>query len=681
METRKKIGYKRSHLKFIKLFEPITINHLTIKNRIVMPAMALAYTDNYIFTSRFKAFYRERARGGVGLMIIGPIAIDRVGSTPFMLGLFDDKYIGTIREFTDELHKDTDAKIGIQLMQMGRFASSSYTGVPPIAPSAIPSPISGEVPRDMTRDDIEEVKEAYAQAARRAMEAGFDYIEVLAAGGYLIGEFLSPVTNHRTDEYGGPIENRMRFGLEVLKKVRQVVGKDFTMGIRVSGHDFMEGGHTNIESALFCTEAEKAGVNSINVTGGWHESYIPQITTNVPLGAFLYLARGIKEKVGVPIFASNRLGDPLVAERALRSGAADMICWGRPLLADPELPIKVQKGRFNEIIPCIACNQACFDSLLSGSSVCCTLNPRVGREADTEIKNAKVKKKIFVAGGGPTGMEFALIAKQRGHIITLFEKEDRLGGQVNLVAASPGKREFLNVVKSLENRMAISGVRIKLNTTLTSKVVEEEHPDVLVVASGARPIEIKVPGITLPHVISAWDVLNDMVPNIGKQVVIVGGSATGCETALLVASLGVVDSETFTFLLYHSADDFDLVRKLLYRAGRKITVIDILERMASNVGLSTRWSLMKSLRLMGVELRPKTKLIEITVDSVLVETEKGKESIPADTVIIAVGSQSVDDLAKEVKQGKMEVVTIGDAKEPRKITDAVREGFDMALKV
>ena len=668
-------------MKFIKLFEPITINHLIIKNRIVMPAMALAYTEDYTFSSRFKAFYRKRAKGGLGLMVIGPVAIDKVGSTPLMPGLFDDKYIGPIREFTDELHKDTDAKIGIQLMQLGRFASSSYTGVPPIAPSAIASPISGEVPREMTRDDIEEVKEAYAQGARRAMEAGFDYVEVLAAGGYLIGEFLSPVTNHRTDEYGGPIENRMRFGLEVIKRVRQAVGKDSAMGIRVSGHDFMEGGHTNIESALFCTEAEKVGVNSINVTGGWHESYIPQITTNVPPGAFLYLARGIKDKVSVPVFASNRLGDPLVAERALRSGAADMICWGRPLLADPELPIKVETGKLNEIVYCIGCNQGCFDQLLSGFSVCCVLNPRVGREADTEIKEARVKKKIFVAGGGPAGMEFALVAKQRGHDVTLYEKEERFGGQVNLVAASPGKKEFLNVVKSLKNRMEISGVRIKSKTNLTSKVVEEEHPDVLVVASGARPIEINVPGIAQPHVVSAWDVLNDMVPDIGKQVVIVGGSATGCETALLVANLGVLEPETFTFLHYYSAEDVDRIRKLLLSAGRKITVIDILERMASNVGMSTRWSLIKNLRLMGVELRPKTKLIEITKDAVIVDTELGKESIPADTVIIAVGSRSVDDLAREVKWGKTEVITIGDAKEPRKITDAVREGFDMALKI
>jgi len=668
-------------LKFIKLFESITINHLTIRNRIVMPAMALAYTDKYTFSNRYKAFYRERAKGGVGLMIIGPLAIDKVGSTPFMPGLFDDKYIGPIREFTDELHKDTDAKIGGQLMQMGRSASSSYTGMLPIAPSAIPSPISREVPQEMTRDDIEEVKEAYAQAARRAMEAGFDYIEVLAAGGYLIGEFLSPVTNHRTDEYGGPMENRMRFGLEVIRKVRQIVGKDFAMGIRVSGHDFIEGGHTNSESALFCREAEKTGVNSINVTGGWHESYIPQITTNVPPGAFLYLARGIKEKVRVPVFASNRLGDPLVAERALRSGAADMICWGRPLLADPDLPNKVKRGRLDEIVSCIGCNQGCFDQLLSGFSVCCVLNPQVGREADTEIKEARVKKKIFVAGGGPAGMEFALVAKLRGHDVTLYEKEERWGGQVNLVAASPGKKEFLNVVKSLKNRMEISGVGIKLKTTLTSKMVEEKQPDVVVVASGARPIEIKVPGITQPHVVNAWDVLNEMVPNIGKHVVIVGGSATGCETALLVASLGVVDPETFTFLFYHSAEDIDRIRKLLYDTGRKITVIDILERMAGNVGISTRWSLIKTLRLMGVELRPKTKLIKITKDAVIVETEKGRETIPTDTVIIAVGSQSVDDLAREIKRDKIEVITIGDAKEPRKITDAIREGFDAALKI
>jgi 2,4-dienoyl-CoA reductase (NADPH2) len=668
-------------MEFIKLFEPISINHLTIKNRTVMPAMALSYTDDYIFSSRLKAFYRERAKGGVGLMIIGPMAIDKLGSTPFMLGLFDDKYIDPIREFTDELHRDTEAKLGVQLMHMGRYAVSTHTGATPIAPSAIPSKLTGEVPREMTRDDIEEVKEAFAQGARRAMEAGFDHIEILTGGGYLIGEFLSPITNHRTDEYGGPIENRMRFGLEVVHKVRQVVGGNFAMGIRVSGHDFMKGGHTNLESALFCAEAEKAGVDCVNVTGGWHETDVPQITTDVPPGTFLYLARGIKEKVRVPVFASNRLGDPILAERVLRSGAADMICWGRPLLADPELPNKVQEGRLKEIVPCIACNQGCLDSLFSGSSVFCTLNPRLGREADTEIKEAETKKRIFVAGGGPSGMEFALTASQRGHDVILYEKDGYLGGQVNLAAAVPGKKEFLNAVKSLKSRMEINGVKIRLKTTLTSKMVEEEQPDVLVVASGAKPMEINVPGITQPRVVTAWDVLMGIVPDIGKQVVIVGGSGTGCETALYLANLVVPDPEVFTFLLYHSADDFNMIRKLLYSAGRKITVIDILDRMAGNVGPSSRWPLMKSLRLMGIELRPKTRLVKITEDAVVVDTEAGRESIPADTIIVAVGAQSVHDLAREVKREGTEVVIIGDAKEPRKINDAVREGFEMALRI
>ena len=217
----------------------------------------------------------------------------------------------------------------------------------------------------MTRDDIEEVKEAMAKGALRALKAGFDYIEIMAGGSYLIGEFLSPVTNHRTDEYGGPLENRMRFGLEVIAKVREAIGQDFAMGIRVSGHDFVKGGHTNLESALFCEAAEKAGVDAINVTGGWHETMVPQITSDVPPGAYVYLARGIKEKVKVPVFASNRLGDPELAEKVLRSGAADMICWGRPLIADPDLPNKVKTGRIDERVPCIGCNQGCLDSIFS----------------------------------------------------------------------------------------------------------------------------------------------------------------------------------------------------------------------------------------------------------------------------------------------------------------------------
>lgn len=668
-------------MEFKKLFEPITINNIEIKNRIVMPSMGLAYTSDYSFNERYKAFYRERARGGVGLMTIGPVAIDKVGSAPFMPEFFDDKYVQPIKDFVEELRKETGATLGTQLFHAGRYSFSFLSGMTPIAPSAIPSSLTRETPREMTREDIEEVKEAFGTAAWRAKETGFDYVEILACTGYLLSEFLSPITNKRTDEYGGTLENRMRFGLEVIRKVREAVGDEVALGIRIAGNDFMEGGSTNLEAAQFAAEAEKAGIDAINVTGGWHETRVPQLTTNVPPGGFVYLARGVKEKVSVPVLASNRLGDPYVAERALRSGACDMICWGRPLLTDPELPNKVKEGRMNEIIPCIACNQGCFDSIFSGSSVTCILNPRVGRENDLRIEKAKTKKKVMVAGGGPAGMEFALTAAARGHDVALYEKENRLGGQVNMAKAPPGKKEFQKITDSMKDRMDLWGVNTNLNTPLTPEIISENAPDVLVVASGARPMEMNVPGMDKPHVVSAWDVLMEKIYDIGENVVIVGGNATGCETAHFIASMGMPTSDTFTFLMYHTAEDPQYAVNLLHTSGRQITVIDLVPRLADSVGRTARWSLLKSLRLMGIKLRPKTKLLEIKDDSVLVDTEKGRMSIPADTVIMAVGAQSVDDLAREVKGDGIKVITIGDAKEPRKLTEAIREGFEEALKI
>jgi 2,4-dienoyl-CoA reductase (NADPH2) len=671
----------KKSMDFIRLFEPITINTVKVNNRIVMPAMGLFYTDNYSLNDRYKAFYRERARGGVGLMLIGPIAIDRVGSAPFMPGIFDDRHIPPFRDFLDELHRDTEAKLGTQLFQMGRNASSLFSGLQPIAPSPIPGSFSREIPREMTKDDIEEVKKAFADGARRAKEAGFDYIEIVGCTGYLISQFLSPVTNHRNDEYGGPIENRMRFGLEVIGAVRASVGDDIAVGIRVAGNDFMDGGNTNRESVLFCIAAEEAGVDAINVTGGWHETNVPQLPTLVPPGAFIYLARGIKEKVNVPVFASNRLGDPFIAERALRSGSCDMICWGRPLIADPNLPIKAKEGRLNEIVPCISCNQGCFDSIFSGVPVHCVLNPRASRENELRVEKAQHKKRISVAGGGPGGMEFALTAAERGHDVTLYERGDDLGGQINLAKVPPGKKELQRIIDSMENRMINAGVTIKLKTTLTPEMIQKDRPDVLVIASGAKPLEIDVPGMEKPHVVSAWDVLKEKVYNIGKNVVIIGGSATGCETAHYIASLDALDSETFAFLMYHNAEDPAFAMKLLHQSNRNITVVDIVERFADNVGRTNRWPLLKSLRLIGVSLRPETRLIEITDDAVIVETKRGKESIPADTVIMAVGAQPVDDLTGGITADGLEIIKIGDAREPRRITEAIREGFEEALKV
>jgi len=669
-------------MEFVKLFEPIVINgKLPVSNRIVLPAMGLAYTQDYSFNERLQGFYRERAHGGVGLMTIGPIGVDKVGSAPAIVQLFDDTNVEPLRRFNDEVHRDTDTKVGTQLFHMGRYSFSFLWGEQPIAPSAIPSKLTKQTPREMTREDIAELQEDYVAAALRAQAADFDYVEILACTGYLISEFLSPITNQRTDEYGGSLENRMRFGVELIQKTRKAVGDDLALGVRIAGNDFMEGGNTNVENSLFAAAAEEAGIDAVNVTGGWHETNIPQLTTDVPPGVYVYLARGVKEKVGVPVFASNRLGNPYLAERTLRSGAADMICWGRPLIADPELPNKVKEGRLDEIIHCIACNQGCFDSIFSQQPVHCVLNPQAGREKEFRLRKAKNTKRVLVAGGGPAGMEFAVTAAKRGHQVTLCEKEDRLGGQIALAWMAPGKAEFRNLVESLTQRMGLEGVEVHLNTPVTADTVKREKPDVLVVASGAKSLGIDVPGIDKPHVVSAWDVLAERVVDFGDDVVVVGGAATGCESAHYIASLGTVDPEAFTFIMYHAAEDTGFAKELLHNSRRKVTIVDMVPRLAENVGRTSRWSLLKRLRLMGVELRPNTRLLEVTDDSVIVDTEEGEQSIPADTVVLAVGAVPVNDLAREVEGDGIEVITIGDAVEPRKMSDAIFEGFERALQL
>jgi 2,4-dienoyl-CoA reductase (NADPH2) len=453
------------------------------------------------------------------------------------------------------------------------------------------------------------------------------------------------------------------------------------LGIRVSGNDFMKGGHTNAESARFVMEAEKIGIDAVNVTGGWHETSVPQLTSDVPSGVFLYLARGIKEKVRIPVFASNRLGDPEVAERALRSEACDLICWGRPLLADPELPLKIKEGRREEIISCIACNQGCFDPIFSGNPVGCILNPRTGREQEPKIQTASIRKKILVVGGGPAGMEFALVAAQRGHEVILYESKDRLGGQLTLAMAAPGKKEFGKIISSMSKRMERYGVKVKLNTPATPELIQSEKPDLIAVASGAKPITLAVPGMGKSHVVGAWEVLEDKAPRIGNRVVIVGGNATGCEVAHFIGIMGIPDAETFTFLMYHLAEDPETALRLLHKPLRQITIIEMAGKVANNVSRSSRWSLMKSLKFLGVEIKLGTRLLEIGDDGVKVLVGDREETIPADTVVMATGVQSVKDLLNPLKDLGLEIISLGDAGKPGNIGDAIKEGFEAALKV
>ncbi len=663
----------------MKLFEPIKVGPVELKNRIAMPAIHHSYTPDGFVNERLIKYYQLRARGGAGLITVGGCPVDEHGHGPMMIGLNDDMYIEGLKKLTRAV-KDSGAAIAAQLYQAGRYTHSMITGKQPVAPSPIPSRLSREVPREMTLEDIETVIDNFASAAGRAKEAGFDGVEILASAGYLISQFLSPLSNQRSDRYGGAWENRTRFGLEVLDRVRDKVGPDFMILVRISGHDFVPDSNTNREAALFAVELEKGGADCLNVTGGWHESRVPQITGELPRGGYAYLARGIKEVVSVPVIASNRINDPLDAEEILKHYLSDMVNMGRPLIADPELPRKTREGRFDSIRHCVACNQGCFDRIFGMQDVQCMVNPLAGREFEVEIKPAEERRRILVVGGGPGGMETARLAAERGHEVILWEKGECLGGHLHYAAMPPGKREYLTLVRYYEHELPRNGVEVFLNREASADEIEAAGADVVVLATGARGATPPFPVREGAMPVSALQVLDGSV-NPGERVVVVGGGSVGCETAITVAEMGAISAESLKFLMENNAETPDRLKELLNRGTRKITLVELEKGIGKDIGVSTRWITLQCIRRMGIRVMDQNPVVEINGLGVVLEKEGKNTLIEADTVVLAVGAVANNDLAGQLEGKVKELHLVGDAKEPRKINDAIREGFDLAREL
>ncbi|MCK9231399.1 MAG: FAD-dependent oxidoreductase [Syntrophales bacterium] len=663
------------------LLEPIRINGMVIPNRILMPAMHLSMVQNSFVTDQLVEFYAERARGGAGAFVAGYGMVNDDAGSAIIIGAHRDEFLPGLSRLAEAM-KLGGGRAGLQLNHSGRYNFSILLGGrPSVAPSAIRSQFTKEEPRALATEEVRRTVQDFADTARRARKAGFDFVEILSGTGYLISQFLSELTNRRTDAYGGSWENRMRFGLEIARAVREAVGADYPVLWRINGNDFMPGGIGRMRMREYAVKLVENGADAISVNVGWHESRVPQIITQVPRGAFAYLARGIREQVGVPVIAGHRINDLATARAMIADHMCDMVGMGRALIADPDLPRKIAAGRENEIIHCVACAQGCFDHLFNLQPVECLCNPRAGHESERGIEAAPAPRKVLVIGGGPAGMTAAATAAQRGHRVTLCEKEEILGGQLLLAGLPPGRDEFQVLARDLEAQLAAAGVaEVRMGVTVDEAFLDRERPDAVILATGAEEWAPPLDGADLPHVVGAWDVLRDRVQT-GPRVVIIGGGAVGVETALFLAEKGTLSGDMVRFLLINRAEPLEDLYELATRGTKDVTLVEMLDRIGPDIGRSTRWGMLQDLDRHHVKTLAKTRARAITPTAVVVEDAQGTREIPADSVVLALGSRSYNPLEVPVRERGLPYQVIGDARKVAKALDAIHEGFEAGARL
>ncbi len=662
------------------LFSPITINKLEIKNRIAYPSLGVLYSYDGKLNDRYLNFYKEKGSGGAGIVTIGPVGVDFVGIGIIGLSLDNDDAIPSFKELTTIVKKE-GARAWVQLFHAGAYSyPMMINGKDPIAPSAVYSRYSKTTPREMTIEMIKEVQMSFVNAAQRSIEAGFDGIEIIGSAGYLITQFLSPVKNQRTDEYGGSLENRMRFPKELVTMVREKVGKDYPLIVRMAGNDFVPGSNTDIETPKIAQMYEVCGIDALNVTGGWHESPVPQLPMDLPRSGYAFLALNIKKAVSIPVMASNRIATPEEAENIIKDGFADMVNLGRVLISDPYWPQKAMEGRADEIRPCVACSQGCTDQVFSGMPVFCIGNPRAGFEGERNIVKTDSPKKVMIIGAGAAGMEAAVTATQAGHEVDLYDKDDDIGGQLWIAGAPPHKKELLSFIRYYRAMLKKYNIPVHLKTRVDTDLIQAKKPDYIIVAEGADVLIPPINGADDPSATTAWSVLKDN-PRLGKKVAIIGGGAVGLETALYVASKGTLTPEILHFLFSYDAIEVDRLRELMFRGSSQVTVFEMLPKAGMDVGKSTKWVLLGNLERYCVDILTNSKVIGINNGTVTFEQDGKEEKLQFDNVILASGSKPVQHLSEKVEALGIPFTTIGDCTKIGKINDAIHGGFLAALKI
>lgn len=626
------------------LMQPFSRGKFQLRNRIVMAPMCSRLCDpDGIVSPKLIDYYVERAKGGVGLIIVEYCYIDKKESKALQgqLGVYGDQLITGLADLAESI-QEYAAKVILQICHAGRRTSAKFMGRQPIAPSAMPS-YPGEIAREMSLGEIESTIQAFADAACRAKAAGFDGVEIHGAHGYLLAQFLSPYTNVRSDLYG---KDRGLFGLQILDRVRSRVGRDYLVGYRISADEFIQGGITLGEAKEFSKRLEKQGIDYLNVSAGMGETAQNTVTpVYFPQGHLLHLAEGIKEGVRIPVIAVGAIHDPQLAEDAVQKKKADLIAMGRAFLADPQLPDKIKTGQLDDIRPCVRCNEGCTRRMAEGKTQRCAVNAEVGREQWMKIRPAVKAKHVCVVGGGPAGLEAVRVLSLRGHRVTLFEKENELGGLLKYASVPEFKAELRNFMEYLINQVNKLRVDVRYGCSATLDLVKEVKPDAVILAAGSSPYLPKIPGITNSFVVNGLDLLSGK-SKTGERVLVVGGAAMGSEIAAHLAG-----------------------------QNRKVTLIEMRDEIALDLELRSRLTLHSLLNQRGVEILKGWKLEKIEDgEAFLVDGNLNRRAIKGDSVVLALGLISNRELDQELKENFSEVHVIGDCLEPRRIYQAIHEG-------
>jgi len=633
----------------MNLLEPITIRGVEFKNRMVMPPMQVGVG---LRSPRARGYYLERAKGGVGTIIMAGTSVD-LFTTDDAWGRLGgvDAFLNGIRPLIDDVHQ-AGVRIGVQLWHGNRFPAGAGAAQETRGDNVAPSATAEG--RQLAIPEIEVIISRFAHAAANARRAGFDFVEIHGAHGYLVCQFFSPATNQRSDEYGGDLAHRMRFGTECVSAMRAAVGDDYPIFYRLGALEDIPDGITVDDAAQFAAQLEKAGVDVIDVSlGGMARTGLTQIPgPEQPEGVFVPLAEAIKRRVKVPVIAVGGFRTPRVVEEVLAQRRADMVAIGRQLIADPYWPEKATTGRTDDIIPCISCG-VCSETGFGGLGLRCSVNAVTGREAELNIGPIPKPKKIMVVGGGPAGMEAARVAALRGHEVTLYERQNELGGQLTPAALPPHKQELALLNRYLARQLEKSAVQIKPGIEVTPELLENEMPDAVILATGSMSLIPQIPGMSSNKVVTAVDALSGSA-DVGETIVIIGGELVGCETA-----------------------DF------LSQRGKKVTVVRRGPEMASKMFARNRHALLARLKEKGVTLITGVKKYEaITRDGlVIIDGQEKQRTIKAHTIVVAAGAIPNDQLAKVIERKVGEIHQAGDCVQPRRICDAIHDGARLGCEV